>query len=112
MKQFLLVSAMLMLGLTAQANGEYDDDEGGSFNLNFQHQKAEAKATAKATASARGGNAYASGGESYNEGNNAELGLALNQDIDLTENPPGDGVVVFVGVAAPTRPHCLRGRLP
>lgn len=28
-----------------------------------------------------------------------------NIKIDLTENPPGDAVVVFVGVVAPTPPH-------
>lgn len=78
MKKLLLILAIAipMLGLydLAHANGENNGPEFGGeqeqFQVQFQHQRASAAAAAA----------------SVNEGNNSELGVMLNQDIDLTEN--------------------------
>lgn len=93
MKKFFI--AMLMAAFCMSAMADDDDFNGGDqmqgqLQLQGQHQTA---------IGGSGGNAYghgygygeggdAEGGDAYNEGNNANVStqMALEQDIDLTEN--------------------------
>lgn len=76
---------MLALYDLAHAEGydDYDDDEGAINIENTNRLRATSRSTSRANARS---SSRATGGDATNEGNNAELGMVLNQDIDLTEN--------------------------